>query len=84
MAISQLKTGSLAGLLRRGYVASQDPRAWKADGILGREGHRLHPKRRADRDARVGKSGVVWAVPDTGRPAPVHWRAATDRPVQVA
>lgn len=34
----------LARLLRRGYVASQAPRAWKADDILGRDGLRIQVK----------------------------------------
>lgn len=34
----------LAGLLRRGYVASQAPRAWKADDILCRDGYRIQAK----------------------------------------
>jgi hypothetical protein len=34
----------LAGLLRRGHVASQAPRAWKADDILGRDGLRIQVK----------------------------------------
>lgn len=34
----------LAGLLRRGYVASQAPRAWKADDILGGDGLRIQVK----------------------------------------
>ena len=34
----------LAGLLRRGYVASQAPRAWKADDILCLDGFRIQVK----------------------------------------
>jgi len=34
----------LARLLRRGYVASQAPRAWKADDILGQDGLRIQVK----------------------------------------
>jgi hypothetical protein len=34
----------LAGFLRRRHVASQAPRAWKADDILGRHGLRIQVK----------------------------------------
>jgi hypothetical protein len=34
----------LARLLRSGSVASQAPRAWKADDILGRDGLRIQVK----------------------------------------
>ena len=46
----------LANLLRRGYVASQAPRAWKADDILVQGGPRLQVK------ATVGGVKYGWVV----------------------
>ena len=48
----------LARLLRRGYVASQAPRAWKADDILGRDGLRIQVK------ATVKGASQGWLVGD--------------------
>jgi hypothetical protein len=48
----------LARLLRRGYVASQAPRAWKADDILGQDGLRIQVK------ATVEGSSHGWLVGD--------------------
>ena len=48
----------LARLLRRGYVASQAPRAWKADDILGRDGLRIQVK------ATVKGTSQGWMVGD--------------------
>ena len=50
----------LAGLLRRGRVASQAPRAWTADDILGRDGLRIQVK------ATDKGKGLGWMVGDVG------------------
>ena len=46
----------LAGLLRRGHVASQAPRAWKADDILGRAGLQIQTihENTGDRGGDIG------------------------------
>ncbi len=43
----------LAGLLRRGHVASQAPRAWKADDILGQNDLRIQVKA-TEKGTKVG------------------------------
>jgi hypothetical protein len=48
----------LARLLRRGYVASQAPRAWKADDVLGRDDLRIQVK------ATVNGISQGWLVGD--------------------
>jgi hypothetical protein len=61
----------LAGLLRRGYVASQAPRAWKADDILGHDGLRIQVKA-TDRGKQHG-----WMVGSVA-PAPQRFYAFVD------
>lgn len=61
----------VAGLLRRGHVASQAPRAWKADDILGRDGLRIQVKA-TDRGKKQG-----WMVGNV-EPAPHRFYALVD------
>lgn len=61
----------LAGLLRRGHVASQAPRAWKADDILGRDGLRVQVKA-TDSSPKQG-----WMVGDV-EPDPLRFYALVD------
>ena len=61
----------LAGLLRRGHVASQAPRAWKADDILGRNGLRIQVKA-TDQGKRQG-----WMVGNV-EPDPQRFYAFVD------
>lgn len=61
----------LAGLLRRGYVASQAPRAWKADDIFARNGLRFQVKA-TDRGKKQG--WMVGAV----EPDPYRFYALVD------